>query len=54
MARFESVLRQLKKLKLLSVVTCSPTLVVYSDIVLGHAHKQLSCTKPLPQGISVQ
>ena len=32
---------------------CSPTLF-QCDIFSGHAHKQLSCTKPLPQGISVQ
>ena len=54
MAKFESILWQMKKLKLFSVVTCSPTLIVYYDISLGHAHKQLGCTKPLPQGISVQ
>ena len=53
MAKFESVSRQIKP-KLLTVVTCSPTLVVYSDIILGHTHKQLSCTKPLLQSISVQ
>ena len=32
----------------------SPTLVVYSDLILGHDHKRPSCTKPLPQGISAQ
>ena len=36
-------------------VTCNSTrLYVYCDIILSQAHKQLSCTKPLPRGISVQ
>jgi len=35
---------------LFTVVTCSPTSNVYCDIVSGHNHKQLSCTKPLPWG----
>ena len=36
---------------LFSVVTWSPTLMVYCDIISGHAYKQL---KPLPLSISVQ
>ena len=38
---------------LFSAATFSPTLIVYCDIISGHTHKQLSCTKPLPQGISL-
>ena len=39
-----------------TIVTWSPTLVVYCDIIStsSHAHKQFSCTKPLPRGTSVQ
>ena len=33
------------------VVTCISTLIVYCDIISGYAHKQLSCTKPLPNVI---
>ena len=33
-------------------VMCSPTLNVYCDIISGHTHKQLNCSKPLPRGIS--
>ena len=32
--------------QLFTVVTCSPTLNVCCDFISGHAHKQLSCTKP--------
>ena len=34
--------------------TSSSTLTVYCDIISRHTHKQLSCTKPLPQGILLQ
>jgi len=30
----------------------APPLIVYCDIIAGRAHKWLSCTKPLPQGMS--
>ena len=54
MAKFESILWQVKKFRdLFSANTCSPTLIVYCDIISGHTHKQLSCTKPLPQGIFI-
>ena len=33
------------------VVKCISTLIVYCDIISGYAHKQLSCTKPLPNVI---
>ena len=38
---------------LFSADTCSPTLV-YCDAISDHAHKQLSCTKPRPGGMSLQ
>ena len=53
MAKFKSTLWQVKKLELFSVVTSSPTLTVSCYIIIGHTHKQFSCTKPLPMGISV-
>ena len=36
------------------VVTCSPILIVYCDIISGHTHKELSCTKLLPRVITVK
>ena len=36
------------------IVTCRPTLNVYCNIISHHTHKQFSCTKPLPRGLSVQ
>ena len=45
---------QVKTLEV-NVYCCSPTLNVYCDIISGHAHKQLSCTKPLaPLGNSTR
>ena len=35
-----------------TVVTCSHTLNFYCDTISRHAHKQLSCTKLLPQCIA--
>ena len=39
---------------LFSAATCSPTLIVYCNIISGNAHKQLSCTKPHPQSLYTQ
>lgn len=39
---------------LLLLHVATPLMLTACDIISGHAHKQLSCIKPLPWGISVQ